>query len=198
MSTPEGPAFFEGDQALQVLARIVREGRFAALDAKSALQQVYPADTGIDALVTDEQLFAARAFDVSLAAYILNSSVSTYTPNALSETYLGGALPEGKTAADALCIEAACMRACVDVLQKALEDDATLNVYREIDLPLVPVLAAMERTGAAIDAEHLHNLGVNTQADLDNLTAQIYDLAGRNSTSIHPSRWGTSCSRSSA
>ena len=38
-----------------------------------------------------------RAFDLGLAGYVLNSSVSEYTYDALLDAYMGGVLPEAKT-----------------------------------------------------------------------------------------------------
>lgn len=178
VSGAEGSLYLEGDAAVAALACIARTCAFSTLDAKETLQQVYPADTAIDAAIDEDSLFAARFFDVSLAAYVLNSSVSRYSPGALSETYLDGALPEGKTDVDALVIEAACMRELVPVMRAALDADGTAAIYDEIDAPLVPVLAHMERTGAALDAYRLHELGEGTQKDLDVLVDQIYQLAG--------------------
>ena len=70
------------------------------------------------------------------------------------------------------------MAALVEPLTRALEADGSLAVYRDIDLPLVPVLAQMERIGAALDVEHLRSIGESTQGDLDGVVAQIYEMAG--------------------
>ena len=154
-STSKGVASFEGDEALSMLAQVVAQGRFAALDAKEMLHRVYPADTAQEARITDEELFAAEIFDVGLAGYVINSSVSDYTLESLADEYLGGALPEVKTDEERACVLAAAARALEEPLSRALEDDGSMRTYAEIDLPLVPVLTAMERTGAAIDVAHL-------------------------------------------
>uniref|UniRef100_UPI00260B084F 5'-3' exonuclease H3TH domain-containing protein n=1 Tax=uncultured Ellagibacter sp. TaxID=2137580 RepID=UPI00260B084F len=110
-STSKGAAAFEGDEALSVLAQVVAQGRFATLDAKEMLHRVYPADTAQEALITDEELFAAEIFDVGLAGYVMNSSVSDYTLASLADEYLGGALPEVKTDEERACVLAAAARA---------------------------------------------------------------------------------------
>ena len=79
VGTSGGTALFEQDDALAVFARIVREGSFAALDVKKTVQYVYPADTSAKGLVDDRDLLAMDAFDLGLAAYVMNSSVSEYT-----------------------------------------------------------------------------------------------------------------------
>ena len=46
------------------------------------------------------------------------------------------------------------------LLEEALKKDGSWDAYADIDLPLVGVLAVMERVGAAIDVERLEALGV--------------------------------------
>ncbi len=178
INTSEGTALFENDASYEPLARLVREGSFVALDVKEALKSVYPSDTCKPAYVSETELMNMQAFDLSLAAYVLESSEQTYTYDMLLDRYCGGVLPEAKDEALTVVAQAAAARALVDPLNKALEDDGSKAAYFDIDLPLVSVLAIMERTGAAIDCERLAQLGESTQAELDDLCAQIYDLAG--------------------
>ena len=189
-STSKGVASFEGDEALSVLAQVVAQGRFAALDAKEMLHRVYPADTAQEARITDEELFTAEIFDVGLAGYVMNSSVSDYTLESLADEYLGGALPEVKTDEERACVLAAAARALEEPLSRALEDDGSMRTYAEIDLPLVPVLTAMERTGAAIDVAHLDEIGERTQGDVDALRARIIELAGEEFNVDSPKQLG--------
>ncbi len=179
----DGVAVLEGDSALSTLVRMVRlsaqEGVDVAVhDAKLTIQVAYPADTAEDAQLSDDDVFASRLFDATLAAYALDSSVAEYVPNYLSETYLGGELPKGQTDADTVAIEAAALRALVEPLRSALDEDGSRDVYEKIDAPLVPVLARMERTGAALDVATLDELGARTQGQIDELVGRIYDLAG--------------------
>ena len=65
-----------------------------------------------------------------------------------------------------------------DLLVPLLVADGLAPVYRELELPLVPVLAAMERAGVRIDA---HALGVQSQhvdRELAKRSEQIFELAG--------------------
>ena len=171
-------ALLEGNEALQELAAIVREAPFAALDVKALLELVYPADEGQEALITDDELFDARFFDASLAAYVLDSNTPDYTVDALLQAHGAGALPASSDDRDALAIQAAGLSVLCAPLRDALDKDGTLEVYEQIDAPLVPVLALMERTGAPLDAERLAQLGESTQADLDALVAAIHQSAG--------------------
>ena len=51
-------------------------------------------------------------------------------------------------------------------------------IYEEIERPLVPVLALMERHGIRVDPARLEAFAKELERDLDNLTREIYQLAG--------------------
>ena len=174
----ERAVLLEGDVALEHVAQVVGSAPFAALDVKALLGLVYPPDEGMQALVDEQTVFDARFFDVSLASYVLDSGASDYTIAHVVEQFLNAALPEGGSDDDDLVIQAAALAAVCDPLRKALEDDGTDAVYDDIDAPLVPVLAMMERTGAPLDAKTLGALGDKTQAELDELVARIHESAG--------------------
>lgn len=178
VNTSEGTALFEDGVALEEFAQVVRSAPFAALDVKHSVHRVYPADTSEPALLTDEELVGMRAFDLGLAGYVLNSSVSEYSFDALLDAYCGGVLPEAEGEAERAAVQAAAARLLVGPLTEALERDGSRAAYFDIDLPLVAVLALVERTGAAIDAERLAKLGQTTQAELDELSQRIFDSAG--------------------
>ena len=177
-ATSRGTAVLAGDEALALFAQVVREGSFAVLDAKEAVHRVFPADTSLPALVTADDLAAMDAFDLGLAGYVLNSSVSAYTLEALMEAHGGGALPEAEGDEARAAVAAAAARHLVEPLRAAMEREGSLKAYRDIDLPLVGVLATMERTGAAIDVERLAEMGRAAQAELDELSQRIFELAG--------------------
>ena len=70
---PDSVLMFEGEDAHETFAEIVRPGHFCALDCKRALQEIYPVDSAEAALVDASEMHAARFFDIGLAAYLLNS-----------------------------------------------------------------------------------------------------------------------------
>lgn len=57
-----------------------------------------------------------------------------------------------------------------------LEREGLDRVYRDLELPLIPVLAAIELAGVKVDTSALTELGGRMQAELDDLTRRIYDL----------------------
>ena len=190
VSGDDGVALFEGDDALVLFERIAKAGKFAALDAKAALHEIYPVDSSEEALIDEQELLAVDAFDVALAAYVLNSSAGKYPLESLAEDYLGSALPEASSDAEKVSIEAQAVHALVPVLSERLEQDGTASVFYDIDLPLVSALAMMERNGAPIDTAALAALGASTQTEIDELKGKIYELAGEEFNVDSPKQLG--------
>ncbi len=64
------------------------------------------------------------------------------------------------------------------------------RVMREVELPLVEVLVAMEREGLKLDTKRLAAIGEGMEARIDELEAEIYEAAGREFTIGSPSQLG--------
>ena len=174
----DSTALFHDKEAKEALAFLVREREIATADAKSLLQVVFPADTAQDSLVSRGEILDAHMFDVALAAYVADSNNGAAALNALMERYAGAVLPDEKDPQKQVALQAAAIGALVDPLAQELEKEGARKVYDDIDLPLVGVLACMERTGAALDVDHLKALNESTGAEVDRLRAAIYASAG--------------------
>ena len=180
----------EGEEAFDLIARIVKEGAFAAHDVKAIIHEVFPRDSAQPALVAEPDVLAANGFDVALAAYVLNSSAGKYPLASLCADYLGIEMPEPAGAEAAVAAQAQVVLALADVLEERLAEDDEAGIYRTIDLPLVGVLAVMERNGAPIDAQALADLGASTQQEIDELKVRIYELAGEEFNVDSPKQLG--------
>lgn len=174
----DSTALFHNEEAKEALAFLVREREIATADAKSLLQVVFPADTAQDSLVSRGEMLDAHMFDVALAAYVADSNNGAATLNALMERYAGAVLPDEKDPQKQVALQAAAIGALVGPLAQELEKEGARKVYDDIDLPLVGVLACMERTGAALDVDHLKALNESTGAEVDRLRTAIYASAG--------------------
>ena len=174
----DSTALFHDEEAKEALAFLVREREIATADAKSLLQVVFPADTAQDSLVSRGEILDAHMFDVALAAYVADSNNGAATLNALMERYAGAVLPDEKDPQKQVALQAAAIGTLVGPLAQELEKEGARKVYDDIDLPLVGVLACMERTGAALDVDHLKSLNESTGAEVDRLRAAIYASAG--------------------
>jgi DNA polymerase-1 len=66
----------------------------------------------------------------------------------------------------------------VPVLRAEVEGRGLVEVYERIDLPLAPILAAMERHGVRVDPDALAVMSVAMQREVRNLERRIWELAG--------------------
>ncbi|PZQ79708.1 MAG: DNA polymerase I, partial [Flavobacterium johnsoniae] len=77
-----------------------------------------------------------------------------------------------------------------DIFSKELDSTNTKKLFEEIEVPLVPVLADMEREGVNLDVEFLHNLSKELKDDIQKLENQIYENAGEKFNLASPKQLG--------
>jgi DNA polymerase-1 len=64
-------------------------------------------------------------------------------------------------------------------LRKELEERSQRKLFEEIEIPLIPVLAEMEREGVQLDLDYLNRLGTDFEAELSRIEADVHALVGR-------------------
>jgi DNA polymerase-1 len=116
------------------------------------------------------------AFDTQVAAYILNAALRSQTIADVVAENLDQILPPATdlppTARAGL--EALAALAVRDPLQRRLDDVTLDRLFREVELPLIPVLARMEAVGVALDREALAALDREFGAEISRLESEIY------------------------
>ena len=168
-----------------VLARLFMEGRVASPDTKALLHELSPIDSSepelMDPLATD----STRIFDTVVAAYLLDSDRSEFDETYLADTYLQMALPAARGAEGAgedapapAARTAALTLALVAPLRDRMARENAANVFDGIEMPLVPVLAKMERAGMLVDPDRLRNLSEGLATQITEVERSIRDLAG--------------------
>lgn len=65
-----------------------------------------------------------------------------------------------------------------DVFEPKLNDAALLDLFNEIEIPLIPVLAAMETEGVNLDSEALNAFSLELGEEINKLNNQIQEMAG--------------------
>ncbi len=180
VATSVGTAVFAGNDCCELVTTLIRRSRFATLDAKEALHcsGAYPVDTAIKTTLVESDILSMQVFDLGVAGYVLNSSTDHYSYQELMQTYGGTRLSMPHDERVRAAVEAQAARDLVKPMIAALKEDGTYDAYFQIDLPLVSVLAIMERTGVALDVEYLTDIGKRTKEELNTLREQIYALAG--------------------
>ncbi len=76
------------------------------------------------------------------------------------------------------CSEALLVERLVPILAVELDEASQTALFRDVEMPLVPVLADMERVGIAVDLPYLAELGRELQTRIANLEAEIYGHVG--------------------
>src|SRR5579884_717593 len=119
-------------------------------------------------------------FDVLVAAYLLNAGRSSYPLMDLVEKHLGVRLEAEDAFApqENLAREAAVILEMVRPLQEKLAEAGMTRIFTEMEIPLIPVLAAMEETGVLVDRAYLDKLAARMASEIDALAQEIYALAG--------------------
>ncbi|MGE5630006.1 MAG: DNA polymerase I [Caulobacteraceae bacterium] len=121
-------------------------------------------------------------FDTMIAAYLLNPSKGSYKVKDLCQEYLGISL-EGyeEKGLDQVQKYGAATKAISElgpILQEKLGEFGMEELYYQVELPLVEVLADMEYEGFKVDRRMLETLSSEFGKQIDGLTASIYELAG--------------------
>ena len=135
------------------------------------------------------------AFDTAVAQYVLDSGRSSYSLPALTNEYLHTSLEEEKDVAaagaqidlfsDNLAVYfdygfAWCAAVLdLETLQKAqVAAEKLETVLYEVELPLIEVMAEMEKEGFRTDRQFLADFGETLSCEIDKLAAGIHEMAG--------------------
>lgn len=139
---------------------------------------------------------AGISFDTMLAAYLLNPAQTAYGLKDLALEYLDVRLTpiseligKGKkqigmrdvplkTVCDYACADAdAALRLC-NLMRPRLEGEGMWGLFRDVEMPLVGVLAEMEAAGVKLDTALLERLSGEMGTQLEGLEKSIYEMAG--------------------
>ena len=121
--------------------------------------------------------------DTMLLSYALNP---THATQSLADV----AARNGQMAPSSLPAAAAGIHALAPVLREEVEKAAVERVYREIDLPLAPVLYRMEQAGVRIDTTALRGLSEKFSGELTRVGERIFELAGQRFNINSPKQLG--------
>ncbi len=152
--------------------------------------------------------YEGLAFDVMLAAYLAEPTQSSYDLEGLCLKYLGRELAETadrtqedgqitmcfdqpeETQNQALADRTVAIFELVRYFKKRIEEDGQHDLYYQIELPLIKVLAEMQEAGVYVDKDALKQFGEMLSEKISLLTKEIYDLAGEEFNINSPKQLG--------
>ncbi|MDA2976994.1 MAG: DNA polymerase I [Actinomycetota bacterium] len=152
--------------------KLVAAGGFGSWDAKNSYRRF--AEAGI--------VLGDLNNDALLAAYLIDPSSKDLDPDALVRRYAG--VDVVRADADQLLsepepsLDAWCYAMIWAALAPRLEDEESLPVYKDIELPVAGVLSRMEVHGIAVAKDVLQSQFDELSAEVDEIARQAYDIIG--------------------
>ncbi len=198
----EGEGILAGSSSHDELAAALAGRSFLAHDAKS----LGGGRHGLLAAAAREGVELTLDHDTMIAAYLLEPQRRTYELTELAadagiglaegaapvpgeddgQLALGEEVEAGLDPAE----EARLVAALADVQRPRIEELGLERLLREVELPLVHVLAAMEREGLKLDAERLAEVGAGFGERIATLEKEIFELAEEEFTIGSPQQVG--------
>ena len=127
-------------------------------------------------------------FDIKLAHYLINPDISHDLIN-LSNNYLN--ISVNKKFEELKDYEVSCLTYKLkNLLRSDLEKFNQIKLYNEIEIPLLKTLAKMEIEGINLDVKFLKKLSERTTNELEDITKEIYELAGEEFNISSPKQLG--------
>lgn len=137
--------------------------------------------------------WASRIWDTMVAAWVQDPERGNYSLDSLITAYLGlnttpydEVVPKGSTF-DTISLETAAAYSGEDadytlrmksLLEPRLQDMGCLDLFRNLEMPLLPILSEMEGRGIRIEAEVLRSYGKELAEQLRSIEQEIYNLVG--------------------
>ena len=128
---------------------------------------------------------AGPLFDVGVAAWLCDPNRRTFTPEEVTMQVFGNRVPplsNQERAVHALTT--------FDVLEPQLLAQGLGRVAKELEMPLVPVLAAMEERGVRVDLARLSRLESQLTTDLATIERHVHQSAGHEFNISSPKQLG--------
>lgn len=186
------PAQLDRDAVLQALKPLLED------PAKAKVGQHAKYDMNVLANASTPITVQGIAFDTMLESYVLDSTATRHDMDSLALKYLGHSTIRfediaGKGAKqltfDQIALEQAGPYAAEDadvtlrlhqaLWQKLEAVPSLVTVLKDIEMPLVPVLARIERNGALVDGKLLGQQSLELGEKMVALERQAYELAGQ-------------------
>ena len=180
-------------QALQALAPLMSDPGVGKIGHNLKFDMMALEQGSRQANEQDDLRMEGLLYDTMLAAYLLNPNKANHSLDEVSFEYLGKrkrpfteVLKKRATFAEVPLSEATAYAAedaaltfeLKEVLFGKLKEQGLEQVYFDIEMPLIPVLADMERAGIMIDAAKLNRLSKTITEEIGSVRQRIFFLAG--------------------
>lgn len=190
---------FAPKEAYYITAKVALANKeFLDLVANSALKKIGQ-NIKYDYLIMENEgvTMAGIYFDTMIASYLLNAGIRQYSLDTLAFNELGYQMQpitdligtgKNQITMDQVPVEKVSLYACEDaditfrltkLYEPQLKSEKLLDIFDDIEMPLIPVLANMERNGIILDTKFLAKLSGEAQKQIASLEKEIHRLAGQ-------------------
>lgn len=201
-STIEGISLSDGKKVFSVYGADAENVLKTVLEDEN--KEKYMFDLKEDYLVlSDSMEFKNIKADIAIAAYLLNPAKSDYTLFGVLKDVLGVQPPEetgsnkqmslfeDETEPDEILEKQAfCILPLWDEISKKLQELSLEKLFFDIEMPLIYVLADMEKEGITVDTAELDRFGARLSEKLEVLISEIYEMAGEEFNINSPKQLG--------
>ncbi|WP_027339355.1 DNA polymerase I [Halonatronum saccharophilum] len=170
---------FSEEQILEEISELLAQREIIMLEGKEQIR--YLLSKGIE----DINL----VFEPLLADYLLKPSEKEKEFGELLEAHLQRGVPDLE-GLDLLALETRLLFDLEEELLAKLEANELLDLFRDIELPLLKVLARLELNGIKISKDELDRLSKNLGEKIEALEEKVYQLAGEEFNMNSPKQLG--------
>ena len=198
---PEGSSLLDGDEVLAALAPILQDPEREIVNQNIKYDMLVLRRAGVQ--------IGGIGVDPMVGDYLLDAGARSHGLDDLAKRYLqhemipiSDLIGKGKQqlkmfevdvgrAAEYASEDADIAWQLAEIIRSKLEDEGLWELYRDLEGPLIPVLAEMEFTGVKVDVDELRRQSVDVSGRLDRLMHEIYEAAGHEFNIASPKQLGT-------
>jgi DNA polymerase-1 len=193
VDTSEGPIYTFFDEKLEwmddlgeLVEKILPLERVAIYDAKALYLRALEEEVDIPVVLED----------VMLLSYLVNPLINSLKPEEVFASVCEPnvdwkALMKGdKLAKERAARMAECASLLAPMLLKDLDEKNLTTLYRDLELPLVPILARIQYEGFQTNADVLEKIGEDVEKKIERLESSIHEAAGRTFNVSSPKQLG--------
>ena len=131
-----------------------------------------------------------KAYDVTVAAYLLNPLKNDYEFRDVAREYMNLMIDEQVQGNALVCYEAYTAFASVKPLNEKLEEAGMRHLFTDVEMPLVFTLFDMEQAGIRVEANELRAYSQELGSKIGELEKEIYEMAGESFNINSPKQLG--------
>ena len=175
--------YFINNTLLEDVVDILKNKRIYTYDQKKNI-----------VVLKKEGLEVNSVFDVMIAAYLLNINSKDdiaylMNSNGCEVTFYSQSLKNGFDKKD-IVLKARFIYDIVPQYLDSLKKEEMFDLFNNIEMPLITVLANMEYNGIRVDANILKDMENEMSGRIDEIVKEIYDLAGEEFNISSPKQLG--------